>query len=131
MFTYTYKYIYIYIHIWHNDNNNYYYYYHHYHNNNNNNNDIYTRNVDVKEHITPNLPTEIIPKIPWLELSGRFPMGLGIPPLKFQILLESKPLKSRILVRRLAVHVGAPRRPRTVESRFSVFDLRIYGVGGG
>ena len=30
-------------------------------------------------------------------------MGLGIPPLTIQILLESNPLKSRILVRRLAV----------------------------
>ena len=30
-------------------------------------------------------------------------MGLGIPPLEIQITLESNPLKSRILVRRLAV----------------------------
>ena len=30
-------------------------------------------------------------------------MGLGIPPLKIKILLQSNPLKSRILVRRLAV----------------------------
>ena len=29
-------------------------------------------------------------------------MGLGIPPLDIKILLESNPLKSRILVRRLA-----------------------------
>ena len=54
---------------------------------------------------TPNLPTKTIPtKIAWLKLSGNFPMGLGIPPLKIQILLESNSLKSRILVRRLAVH---------------------------
>ena len=37
-------------------------------------------------------------------------MGLGIPPLKIKILLESNPLKSRILVRRLAVQA----RPRIV-----------------
>ena len=30
-------------------------------------------------------------------------MGLGIPPLKIEIMLESNPLKSRILVWRLAV----------------------------
>ena len=30
-------------------------------------------------------------------------MGLGIPPLEFKILLESNPLKSGILLRRLAV----------------------------
>ena len=30
-------------------------------------------------------------------------MGLGIPPLKIKILLESNPLKSSVLVRRLAV----------------------------
>ena len=30
-------------------------------------------------------------------------MDMKIPPLKFEILLESNPLKSRILVRRLAV----------------------------
>ena len=37
------------------------------------------------------------------KLSGKFPMGLGIPPLKFKIMLESNPLTSRIVVRRLAV----------------------------
>ena len=53
---------------------------------------------------TPNLPAKIVPtKTPWLKLSGRFPMDLRIPPLKLKILLESSPLKSRILVRRLAV----------------------------
>ena len=30
-------------------------------------------------------------------------MGLGIPPIKLKILIESNPLKSRIVVRRLAV----------------------------
>ena len=53
---------------------------------------------------TPNLPANIIPtEICWLKLSGTFPMGLGIPPLKLKIMLESNPLRSRILVRRLAV----------------------------
>ena len=53
---------------------------------------------------TPNLPTNIIPtKIRWLTISGEFPMGMIIPPLEIKILLESNPLKSRILVRRLAV----------------------------
>ena len=58
---------------------------------------------------TPNLSTGIIPtKIAWLKLSGNFPMGLGVPPLKLKILLESNPLKSRILVRRLAVWHHTP-----------------------
>ena len=53
---------------------------------------------------TPNLPTKIIPtKIRWLELSGKFLMGLRIPSLNIKIMLESNPLKSRILVRRSAV----------------------------
>ena len=53
--------------------------------------------------VTPNLPTKIIPtKIAWLRLSGRLPMGLGIPSLKIRIMLESNPLKSRVLVWRLA-----------------------------
>ena len=48
---------------------------------------------------TPNLPTKKLPtKIPWLKLSGKSPMGLGIPPRRIKILLESKPPKSRILV---------------------------------
>ena len=42
---------------------------------------------------TPNLPTKIIPtKIAGLKLSRKFPMALGIPPLKLKILLESNPL---------------------------------------
>ena len=53
---------------------------------------------------TPNLPTHIIPtKIAWLELSGKLPSGLGIPPLNIKIMLESNPLKSIMLLRRLAV----------------------------
>ena len=38
-----------------------------------------------------------------LETSGKFPLGLRIPPLEIKILLESNPLKSRILVRGLAI----------------------------
>ena len=61
---------------------------------------------------TPNLPTKIIPtKIARLKLSGRFPIDMKFPPLTIKILLESDPLKSRILVRRLAVtNVASTRR---------------------
>ena len=52
----------------------------------------------------PNLPTKSLPtKIARLKLSGKFPMDLRVIPLKIKIVLESNPLKSRILVRRLAV----------------------------
>ena len=38
---------------------------------------------------TPNLPTSIIPtKIARLKLSGEFPMGLEIPPLKSRLCLS-------------------------------------------
>ena len=54
---------------------------------------------------TPNLPTSIIPtNIARLKLSGKSPMGLGISPLTFKIVLESNPLKSTMLVGRLAVN---------------------------
>ena len=53
---------------------------------------------------TPSLPTKNLPaKIRWLEISGKLPMDMRIPPLKLKILLVSNPLKSRILVQRLAV----------------------------
>ena len=53
---------------------------------------------------TPNLPTNIIPaKIRRLNKYGEFPTDMRIPPLKIKIMLESNPLKSRNLVRRLAV----------------------------
>ena len=56
------------------------------------------------EASAPNLPTKIIPtKIHWLNISGKFPMDMRIPPLTLKILPESNPLKSRILVRRLAM----------------------------
>ena len=54
----------------------------------------------------PNLPipTKVMPtKICWLNLSRKFRMDVRIPPRKLKIMLESNPLKSRILVRRLAV----------------------------
>ena len=35
-------------------------------------------------------------------------MGMRVPPLNLKIMLESKPLKSIILVRRLAVAVDNP-----------------------
>ena len=53
---------------------------------------------------TPNLPTNVIPtEIACLKLSGKLPVGLGIPLLRIEIMLESNPLKSIMLVRRLAV----------------------------
>ena len=39
-------------------------------------------------------------------------MGRGIPPLRIKIMLESNPLKSTMLVRRLAVAAEARPRPR-------------------
>ena len=51
---------------------------------------------------TANLPSKIIPaKIPWLKASGEFPAGMRIQPLRIRIMLESDPMKSRTLVRRL------------------------------
>ena len=56
-------------------------------------------------HDTPNLPTNIIPtKIARVNFYGKFPMGLGIPPLRIKIMLESNPLKSTMLVGRLGVN---------------------------
>ena len=67
--------------------------------------------------VTPDLPTNITPtNIAWLRLSRKFPMDLGIPPLIIKIMLESNPLKSIMLVRRLAVgrqecwNIGFPYR---------------------
>ena len=55
-------------------------------------------------------------------------MGLGIPPLRIKIMIESNPLKSIILVRRLAVRIimtklAALRGPRPV------LRLRAHGSG--
>ena len=61
--------------------------------------DIWASPID-----TPNLPTNIIPTgIAWVKLSGKSPLGLGTPPLKIKIMLESNPLKSKMLVGRLGV----------------------------
>ena len=51
-----------------------------------------------------NFPTKTIPtKIAWHKLSGKILTGLGIQPLIIKITFESNPLKSIMLVRRLAV----------------------------
>ena len=44
-------------------------------------------------------------KICWLNISGKFPVGMRIPPLRVKIMFESNPLKSRILVGRLALRM--------------------------
>ena len=65
--------------------------------------------TSAKQTCTPNLPARIIPtKIAWFRISGKFPMDVRIPPLGIKILLESNPLKSRILVRRLAIEPTGP-----------------------
>ena len=52
---------------------------------------------------TPNPLTNITPtKIARVKLDGKFPTDLGIPPLMINIMLESNPLKSIMLVRGLA-----------------------------
>ena len=43
-------------------------------------------------------------------------MGLGIPPLRLKILLQSNPLKPRILVRRLAVAASVRVRAPSVQA---------------
>ena len=49
------------------------------------------------------LPTNITPaKIRLLRFYWKFPMDMRIPPLTIKIMLEANPLKSGILVRRLA-----------------------------
>ena len=59
--------------------------------------------------LAPNLPTKIIPaKMRWLNISRKLPMDMRVPPLKTKILLESSPLKSRILVGRLCVLIIKP-----------------------
>ena len=60
-------------------------------------------NLAMQTGSTPNLPTKIIPtKICRLKVSGRLPVDLRIPPLNIKIVFEPNPLKSRILVWRLA-----------------------------
>ena len=54
--------------------------------------------------LTPDPPTNITPtNIAWVKYYRKFPMGLGIPPLKFKIMLESNPLKPTMFVGRLGV----------------------------
>ena len=56
---------------------------------------------------TANLPIKIIPtKIRRLKTSGKFPVDMRIPPLNIRILLESNPLKYRILRRSAVPHLG-------------------------
>ena len=79
------------------------------------------------ERPTPNLPTNIIPtKIAWLKLSGKSPMGLGIPPLKIKIMLESNSLNS-IMLGRLAV----PRCCLSYSSIQNLLAMCVMGPQGG
>ena len=53
---------------------------------------------------TPNPPTNIVPtNIARLKLSGKSPMDMRTPPLKINMVLESNPRKSTMLVGRLGV----------------------------
>ena len=85
--------------------------------------------------LTPNRPAKICS----LGISGNVPMDMRIPPRKNKILLESNPLKSRILVRRLAVvePLGEPpctgvgpqtAKPRTCSSRALVFACGLVAA---
>ena len=68
--------------------------------------------------ISPSLPTKISPaKIRRLKTSGKHSTDMRIPPLKMKVLLESDPLKSRILVRRSVVplHGAGPVAAETGE----------------
>ena len=65
---------------------------------------------------TPNLPTNTIAaKIAWLKLSGESPNGMRIPPLRIKVMLESNPLKSIMLVPKLAVL-----RPTGVRQKYEI-----------
>ena len=80
---------------------------------------------------TPNLPTKIIlTKIAWLKLSGRSPMDMRIPPLEIKIFLESSPLKSRIVVRRLAIRALAVLATRADSTADQLFEIRFLGSDG-
>ena len=58
-------------------------------------------------------------------------MGLGIPHLKFQIPLESDPLNSRIVVRRLAVLAVCMGIGRvSTDVTFGRGDLSVCPLGG-
>ena len=78
--------------------------------------------------LTPNLPTNIVPtNIAWLKYSGKFPVGLGIPPLKINIMLESSPLNSTMLVGRLGVFMCIILCNMFV-SYFRIHDLCLFRV---
>ena len=57
-------------------------------------------------------------------------MGLGIPPLRIEIKLESNPLKSIMLVRRLAVMPEQWARGMHVARRRRLEDVARDGAGG-
>ena len=66
-------------------------------------------------------------------------MDMRIPPLKIKIMLESNPLKSRILVRRLAVskqgqtssrHLAESECPEWRSSGFGVLQEGSSGLAG-
>ena len=82
----------------------------------------------VTSVLTSNLPTNIIPtNIAWLKLSGKSPMGLGISPLKFEIVLESNPLNATMLVGRL----GVPERTQGRLPHRAGYSSKACAVGGG
>ena len=77
------------------------------------NRDPYVSHKNRDPWPTPNLPTKIMPtKIRWRDISGKLHMGLRIRPLDIKMMLESTPLKSRIIVRRLAVRPYGCHRPK-------------------
>ena len=74
---------------------------------------------------TPNPPTNIThTNIAWVKLYGKFPMGLGIPPHNINIMLESNPLTSIMLVRGLAIRASSCAGPRT-----SLFPRGLFTEG--
>ena len=77
---------------------------------------------------TANLPTKILPKIRWLKTSGKSPLDMRVPLLQIRILLESNPMESRILVRRLAVQ-GLTHQPclLNVRHRCHMWGLSLRG----
>ena len=76
-----------------------------------------------------------------LKLSGKSPVDIRIPPLRIKIMLESNPLQSIVLIRRLAVHEVAPWRevndaaqgpqPRCGHPRASKVASREFASQGG
>ena len=58
---------------------------------------------NIEQHLPNTTSLNTPSKIRWLRLSGKFLMDLRIPHFNINIMLESNPLKSRIVVRRLAV----------------------------